>query len=54
MAEFCKECFIKHLLPDPMDIPYLVMSKDDDLCEGCGKIAPVVLYIDVERKNKKK
>ena len=53
MAEFCRECFIKYLLPDPMDIPYLVMSQDKDFCEGCGKVVPVVLYVDTERKKKK-
>ena len=52
MAEFCRECFIKHLPSDPKDIPYIVMSKDSDFCEGCGRVLPVVLYIqrDFERK----
>lgn len=54
MAEFCRECFIRCLLPDPKDIPYIVMSEDNDFCEGCGKVAPVVLYIDRNLKGKKK
>lgn len=54
MAEFCRECFIRYLLPDPMDIPYIVMSEDDDFCEGCGKISPVVLYIDKRSEREKK
>lgn len=46
MAEFCEECF-KRLIPD-WDITQI--SKERDLCEGCGEWKPVVVY--AEPKNK--
>ena len=41
MAEFCKECF-KRVLGKIGDDEELQMSSDLDLCEGCGKMKPVV------------
>ena len=45
MAEFCKDCFIKHFHPTKKEIKNIVLSKDDDFCEGCGEFKPVVEYI---------
>lgn len=45
MAEFCRDCFIKFLCPTPPDIDRIVMTDDDDFCEGCGEYKPVVEYI---------
>lgn len=36
MAEFCKECFLK--LNPELSEDDLVMIKEKELCEGCGKI----------------
>ncbi len=36
MAEFCKECFLK--LNPELSEDDLVMVKEAELCEGCGKI----------------
>ncbi len=36
MAEFCKECFLK--LNPELSEDDLVMIKEAELCEGCGKI----------------
>jgi hypothetical protein len=44
MAEFCKECFLKY---NPKYAGYhLRLSRDKDLCEGCGKWKKVVETID--------
>ena len=44
MAEFCKECFLKY---NPNCAGYhLRMSRDKDLCEGCGEWKRVVETID--------
>ena len=42
MAEFCRECFYR-MIGNRDD--RLVMSEESDLCEGCGEIKPVVLYV---------
>ena len=50
MAEFCKKCFIEKLLTSYERRDYddgklsIVMYEDEDFCEGCGQIAPVVNY----------
>ena len=44
MAEFCKECFIK-IEPEYVKNKELILSEDDDLCEGCGQFKPVVIDI---------
>ncbi len=36
MAEFCKECFLK--LNPELSEDDLVMIKEAELCEGCGKV----------------
>lgn len=46
MAEFCLECFNEYVLPDgyrkrrEKDV---TLSREPELCEGCGKIKPVVI-----------
>ena len=61
MSEFCKECFYKY---NPECAGYPVrLSRDKDLCEGCGEWKKVVIelkrglfdnFIDYgERKEKK-
>lgn len=51
MAEFCRECFIHHLAPSKYDIDHIVMSEDEDVCEGCMKWGKYVDHIDYsERK----
>ena len=39
MAEFCKDCF-KKMCPGWLIIS---VSKEEDLCEGCGEWKPVVI-----------
>ncbi len=42
MAEFCLECWNK--LNNSNDRPFkYIMSKDLDLCEGCGKYKQVIV-----------
>ena len=40
MAEFCEDCFLKYN-PECAGKP-LILSKDRDLCEGCGEYKRVV------------
>jgi hypothetical protein len=47
MTEFCKECFLK--FDNIQENEQIIMSEDDDLCEGCGEFKPVVIKI-VRRK----
>lgn len=46
MAEFCRKCFIESFYPSKYEIDHIVMSEECDLCEGCGRYVPVVVYID--------
>ena len=43
MAEFCRKCFIEHLHPSQYEIDHIIMSKDNDICEGCMNWG---LYVD--------
>lgn len=44
MAEFCKSCF-KKLNPNLKD-KKLILSKDTNMCEGCGDWKPVVVRVE--------
>ena len=51
MAEFCKQCFIEHImnsreqaLVEQEKITF-VLSENNDLCEGCGEFLPVVIQV---------
>ena len=46
MAELCRKCFIKTWHPNAYDTAHIVMSKDNDFCEGCVDCVPYVDYID--------
>lgn len=58
MAELCKKCFIEFFHPSQYDIDHIVMSKDNDFCEGCMNCGPYVDHIgtdeEVARINKPK
>jgi len=58
MAELCKKCFIDFFHPSQYDIDHIVMSKDNDFCEGCMNCGPYVDHIgtdeEVARMNKPK
>lgn len=45
MAEFCRDCFIETFRPSADEIRRIVMTKEYDLCEGCGEWKPVVSHI---------
>lgn len=45
MAEFCRDCFIETFRPPADEVSRIVMTKESDLCEGCGAWKPVVSYI---------
>lgn len=54
MSEFCKNCFLK--LNPQFEEKDLVMIKDEELCEGCGKVVKeTVLKVkeNIEGKFKK-
>lgn len=42
MAELCKECFIKTWNPCAYDLEHIVMSENNDFCEGCMDCVPDV------------
>lgn len=44
MAEFCWECWNKINKTDKPKHEF-VLSKELDICEGCGKIKPVVIRL---------
>lgn len=56
MAEYCRECAIKHLGFTVKEMKRAVMSADPDYCEGCQEWKPVLmklrptLYERIERK----
>ena len=47
MAELCRECFIKAWHPNAYDIEHIVMSDDNDFCEGCLNCGPYVDHINI-------
>lgn len=44
MAEFCKDCLLEMMDVD-LKKNKIILSDDDDICEGCGNIKPVVVEI---------
>ena len=50
MAEFCRKCFIEHLRPSQYEIEHIVMSKDNDMCEGCMGWGPYVDHIGTDEE----
>ena len=46
MAELCRKCFIETWHPNAYDIEHIVMSEDNDFCEGCMDCVPYVDHID--------
>lgn len=49
MAELCRECFIDTWRPNAYDIEHIVMSKDNDFCDGCLDCVPYVDHIDTSK-----
>lgn len=45
MAELCRKCFIEIWRPPQYDIDHIVMSEDEDWCEGCDKYGKYVDHI---------
>lgn len=45
MAEFCRKCFIDTFLPSYDEIERIVMSEDNDMCEGCMEWGQYVEYL---------
>ena len=46
MSELCKQCFIETWHPNAYDIEHIVMSEDNEFCEGCMNCGPYVERID--------
>lgn len=46
MAELCRKCFIETWYPNAYDIEHIVMSEDNEFCEGCVDCVPYVDHID--------
>lgn len=46
MAELCRKCFIETWHPNAYDIEHIVMSEENEFCEGCLDCVPYVDYID--------
>ena len=53
MAEFCKECFKRCIEPGAID-KYIVISEDEDLCEGCGEFKQVVVEYNTEEDHEER
>ena len=51
MAELCRKCFIEQFKPSQEEINRIVMSKEKDVCEGCGKFVRFVWCIGDEMVN---
>lgn len=51
MSEFCKDCFLK--LNPQFTEKDLVIIKDDELCEGCGKVVNEVVW-EIKEKSERK
>ena len=49
MAEFCKDCF-KKMCPDWI---ITEVSRENDLCEGCGEWKPVVISAEPSTSEQK-
>ena len=49
MSEFCKKCFVEKLLDTKSKMLFkkgklkITLSEENDFCEGCGAISPVVI-----------
>ena len=50
MAELCRKCFIKIWKPSQYDIDHIVMSKENDMCEGCMTWGPYVDHICIDNE----
>ena len=46
MAELCLKCFLETWNPNAYDRAHIVMSNDNEFCEGCMDCAPYVDHID--------
>ena len=46
MAELCRKCFVATWAPNAYDQHHIIMSKDNDFCEGCWDCGPYVDGID--------
>ena len=46
MAELCLSSFLDTLKPNAYDRAHIVMSTDNEFCEGCMDCGPYVDYID--------
>ena len=42
----CKECFIKLAKPSKKTIKSIVLTDYEETCEHCGKVGPIVDYIE--------
>lgn len=47
MAELCLDCFLDTWVPNSYDQAHIVMSNDNEFCEGCMNCVPHVDYIDL-------
>ena len=42
----CKKCFIKLAKPSKKTIKSIVLTDYEETCEHCGKVGPIVDYIE--------
>ena len=50
MAELCLSCFLDTWKPNAYDRVHIVMSTDNEFCEGCMDCGPYVDHIDPSEK----
>lgn len=46
MAELCLKCFLDTWSPNAYDRAHIVMSNDNEFCEGCMNCGPYIDHID--------
>lgn len=46
MSELCLKCFLETWHPNAYDRTHVVMSDDNEFCEGCWDCVPYVDHID--------
>lgn len=46
MAELCRKCFIETWHPNAYDRHHILMSEENEFCEGCMDCVPYVSSID--------
>lgn len=50
MSELCLQCFLDTWKPNAYDREHIIMSRDNEFCEGCMDCIPYVECVDISDK----